>query len=301
MSNDLTKAERNLLIQELIAELGAKPDGSGKNLIVSKCPNCGKENGKYGIYIGKETEKKKPFMSHCFSCGFSTLTLEQLLVTIGRPDLIIAPTADLDAKLDTQLLFRLNDDEEEIDDSLSIITPPECFRRCYSNSYLKSRGFTYDDYDRFPVGTTRGINFKFNDYIIFLIIDSGDIVGYVSRHIWSKDEIDRHNKSAKRNGEYMIMRYRNSTENDFVKLLYNYDSVIEDETDTVIIVEGIFDVIALTRKLELYDNHHVAVVATFGKKISQVQIYKLQSKGVKTVIVGYDGDAVDAIKKRQVP
>lgn len=301
MSNDLTKAERNLLIQELIAELGAKPDGSGKNLIVSKCPNCGKENGKYGIYIGKETEKKKPFMSHCFSCGFSTLTLEQLLVTIGRPDLIIAPTADLDAKLDTQLLFRLNDDDEEIDDSLSIITPPECFKRCYSNSYLKSRGFTYDDYDRFPVGTTRGLNFKFNDYIIFLIIDSGDIVGYVSRHIWSKDEIDRHNKSAKRNGEYMIMRYRNSTENDFVKLLYNYDSVIEDETDTVIIVEGIFDVIALTRKLELYDNHHVAVVATFGKKISQVQIYKLQSKGVKTVIVGYDGDAVDAIKKRQVP
>lgn len=297
MSNDLTKAERNLLIQELIVELGAKPDGSGKNLIVSKCPNCGKENGKYGIYIGKETEKKKPFMSHCFSCGFSTLTLEQLLVTIGRPDLIIAPTADLDAKLDTQLLFRLNDDDEEIDDSLSIITPPECFRRCYSNSYLKSRGFTYDDYDRFPVGTTRGLNFKFNDYIIFLIIDSGDIVGYVSRHIWSKDEIDRHNKSAKRNGEYMIMRYRNSTENDFVKLLYNYDSVIEDETDTVIIVEGIFDVIALTRKLELYDNHHVAVVATFGKKISQVQIYKLQSKGVKTVIVGYDGDAVDAIKK----
>lgn len=70
MSNDLTKAERNLLIQELIAELGAKPDGSGKNLIVSKCPNCGKENGKYGIYIGKETEKKKPFMSHCFHVVF---------------------------------------------------------------------------------------------------------------------------------------------------------------------------------------------------------------------------------------
>lgn len=73
--------------------------------------------------------------------------------------------------------------------------------------------------------------------------------------------------------------------------------MIEDETDTVIIVEGIFDVIALTRKLELYDNQHVAVVATFGKKISQVQIYKLQSKGVKTVVLGFDGDAVDAIKK----
>lgn len=93
------------------------------------------------------------------------------------------------------------------------------------------------------------------------------------------------------------MRYRNSTENDFVKLLYNYDAVIEDETDTVIIVEGVFDAIALTRKLNLYDNSQIVVVATFGKKISDVQIYKLQSKGVKTVVVGYDGDAVESIKR----
>lgn len=35
------------------------------------------------------------------------------------------------------------------------------------------------------------------------------------------------------------MRFRNSVENDFVKLLYNYDAVIEDETDTVVLVEGI--------------------------------------------------------------
>lgn len=39
-----------------------------------------------------------------------------------------------------------------------------------------------------------------------------------------------------------------------------------DETDTVILAEGIFDVIALTRRLELYDNSHVAAVATFGRK-----------------------------------
>lgn len=93
------------------------------------------------------------------------------------------------------------------------------------------------------------------------------------------------------------LRYRNSTENDFVKLLYNYDSIIEDETDTVILVEGVFDVIALTRKLNLYNNPSVAVVATFGKKISDTQIYKLQAKGVHTIVIGYDGDATEAIKK----
>ena len=73
--------------------------------------------------------------------------------------------------------------------------------------------------------------------------------------------------------------------------------MIEDETDTVILVEGIFDVIALVRKLELYDNHQVAVCATFGKKISEVQIYKLQSKGVRNVVIGYDADANDAINR----
>jgi DNA primase len=41
----------------------------------------------------------------------------------------------------------------------------------------------------------------------------------------------------------------------------------------------------------------VAVVATFGKKISDTQIYKLQAKGVHTIVIGYDGDATEAIKK----
>jgi len=83
---------------------------------------------------------------------------------------------------------------------------------------------------------------------------------------------------------------------DFVKLLYNYDAVAEGETDTVILVEGIFDVVALTRKLDLYDNRRIVAVATFGKKISRTQIYKLQSKGVRTVVIGFDGDAVEAVK-----
>ena len=57
--------------------------------------------------------------------------------------------------------------------------------------------------------------------------------------------------------------------------------------------EGAFDVIALTRKLDLYENHQIVPVATFGKKISEVQIYKLQEKGVEQVVLGYDADAKD--------
>ena len=293
---NLSKEEKQTIIDEIALELHAKLDGSRKNLIVPECIWCGKKGGKMGIYIGVETERKKPFMAHCFSCGRSTITLEQLLQEIGRMDLMVTDVFDLKAgaKLDE---FSFMEDKSELDDSLCVVEMPEDFKRTYFNRYLKKRGFTEDDYEFFPVGTTRGMNFKFDDYVIFPIVDCGDIVGYVARHTWNKDDIDEYNRKARHNGKYQIMRYRNSTDNDFVKLLYNYDAVIDGATDTVILVEGVFDVIALTRKLNLYNNHQIAVCATFGKKISDVQIYKLQEKGVETVVLGYDGDAAESIKK----
>lgn len=288
----ISKQDKEFLIKELEVELHARPDGNRKNLIAQECPYCGKKGGKFGIYIGAETEKKKLFMSHCFSCGHTTKDVNQLLEDIGRPDLMIEETASFGP---VEIPQFCDIEEDEIDDELNIVEMPEGWKRCYRNPYLKKRGFVCDDYDYFPVGTTRGMNFKFDDYVVFPIIDNGDIVGYVSRHTWSKDEIDDYNIKARRKGKYEIRRYNNSTENDFVKLLYNYDAVIEDETDTVILVEGVFDCISLVRKLNLYDNSRIAVVATFGKKVSETQIYKLQCKGVRTVVIGYDGDAMAAI------
>lgn len=290
----IDRETKEYLIKELEIELHAKLDGGRKNLIVPTCPYCGKQGGKFGIFVGAETEKKKLFMSHCFSCGHTTKDINQLLDDIGRPDLKVEETASFNP-LEVPEFFGV--EEDEIDDELEEVEMPEGYKRCYKNRYLKSRGFEFEDYDYFPVGTTRGLNFKFDDYVIFPIIDNGKVVGYVSRHIWNKADIDEYNNRAKRNGKYQIRRYNNSLENDFIKLLYNYDTIIEDETDTVIIVEGIFDVISLTRKLDLYDNNRVSVVATFGKKISDTQIYKLQSKGVRTVVIGYDSDAMEAINK----
>lgn len=292
----LDKEEKQHLIDELAIELHAKLDGGRKNLIVPECIWCGHKGGKMGIYVGPETDRKKPFMAHCFSCGHSTQTLEQLLQEIGRMDLMVSETFDLTSAnhLDD---FSFMEDEKELDDNLCIVEMPEDYKRTYFNRYLRKRGFTEEDYEHFPVGTTRGFNFKFDDYVIFPIVDNGDNVGYVARHTWDKADIDEYNRKARHNGKFQIMRYRNSTENDFVKLLYNYDAVVDGETDTVVLVEGVFDAIALTRKLNLYDNHRIAVCATFGKKISDVQIYKLQSKGVETIVIGYDGDATEAIKK----
>lgn len=280
-------------MEALKAELRGKLDGGEKNIIAEVCPYCGKKN-KFGVYVGKETDRKKVFSSHCFSCGVSNRELEPLLEKLGRQDLILTDTSQIEEKLNSGGLLS---PENEIDDSLSVVAMPDGYKRCFKNPYLKERGFIGDDYDYFPCGTTRGFNFKFDDYVIFPIVDEGDEVGYVARHTWSKKEIEAYNRHAKRKGKYQIMRYRNSLENDFVRLLYNYDSIIEGETDTVIIVEGVFDVIALTRKLELYDNKEIVAVATFGKKISNIQIYKLQTRGVRKVVLAYDGDAVEQIKE----
>lgn len=294
MSYTINKEEKSNLIDELVAELHGHIDGSRKNIIIPECPYCGHTGGKFGIYIGPDVGRKKTFMTHCFSCGHTTVDINQFLEHIGRSDLEIKEHVDF-GKLEVPQLFSLEDDE--LDDSLVKVDMPDGYKRCFRNSYLKDRGFTYDDYDCFPVGTTRGLNFKFDDYVIFPIINDEMTVGYVSRHTWSKSEIEEHNKHAKRNGKYQILRYRNSTENDFIKLLYNYDSIVEDETDIVVLTEGIFDAISLTRKLELYDDHSIVPIATFGKKISDTQMLKLQDKGVRTVVIGYDSDATESINK----
>ena len=289
----ITTKDRDLIIRELMIELSAQLDGTHKNLICD-CPFCGKK-GKYGIYIGTPTERKPLLASHCFSCGKSHRDINRLLLEIGRGDLVITSTVELNAPLEN-LLFPI-DKEEEIEDDLVVVELPDFYRRVFSHPYLAGRGFVFDDFEYFPVGITKGLNWKYDNYVIFPVIDQGDVVGYVARHLWSKGVIDDHNRKAKRRGEYQIRRFNNSIENNFSKLLYNYDTVIECETHTVIIVEGIFDVVALTRKLDLYDRVDIAVVATFGKKVSHIQIYKLQTKGVRTVIIAYDGDAVEAIKR----
>lgn len=284
------------IIQELARELGARPDGTGKNLVVPRCPYCGKEGGKYGIYVGEPTERKQPFMAHCFSCGHSTTTLGQLLQDLGRLDLLPAAIADLAAPVATSLWLTPSQ-QEEIDDTLSIVELPDFYRRRFAHPYLLTRGFASDDFGYFPVGDTDRLNRRYTNYVIFPVLDQGDTVGYVARHIWSKSEIDAYNRQAKRTGGHKILRYRNSTENEFSRLLYNYDAIRSGVTQTVVLSEGIFDVVALTRSLDLYDNPAMVAVATFGKKISRTQIYKIQSKGVRQVIVGYDGDAVEATKK----
>lgn len=287
----LTAKEENELIEELTIALKGKIDGGRKNIICD-CPYCNKA-GKFGVYIGVPIGRKIKFASNCFKCGHGSRDLFGLLSYIGRPDLMPSDKADLESDFVPINLFA-NNDELIVDDELFVVELPDEYERVYEEDYLEERGFTEEDYEFFEVGVSD--NFKFRGYVIFPIYDDGDIVGYVSRHTMDKKRLEKHNRLAKRNGKFQIPRYRNSTDNEFIKLLYNIDNVIAGVTETVILMEGITDVIGITRALNLYDNHRAVAVASFGKKFSPEQIYKLQQKGVKTLIIGYDPDAVATIR-----
>ena len=286
---EISEEKKDIIIRELCAELNGRVDGGGKNIVVPVCPYCGKKGGKFGICL----KDSKLFWTHCFSCGHTTKNFNDFIKDIGRIDLEIKETTELEFESDDDF-GSLEDDEES--NELVEVEMPDKWKRVFKNRYLKKRGFIMELYDMFPVGTTRGMNYKYDDYVIFQIIMDGKCVGYIGRNIQDKADIDEHNAHSR----FQIRRYLNSSgegTNDFSRLLFNYDSIIPGETKSVILTEGIFDTIKLVKEFELYENPLIVPVATFGKKISQAQMYLLQKKGVSQVVVGYDMDAKKDITK----
>jgi DNA primase len=276
---------------ELIELLeGASIDAKGKN-IVATCPYCNRSE-KFGISIKKSGNPWQCLHAKCGERG----KLFKLLGYLDRLDLAGPARVDTTKKLEN-IIEEVG--YEEINLELGGVDLPKGYKRVGAHPYLNSRGFNDDDYFYFEAGTSN--SFIFANYVIFPVRDNGKIVGYVSRHIWDKKKIDRYNDKVRQSGEgYKVLRYRNSTDNETGKMLYNYDRVKEGRVHTVIVVEGIFDVINLTRQLDLYEQDEIVVVACFGSKLSKEQVYKLQLKGVSNVILFYDEDAVEKIKHMAV-
>ena len=260
-----------------------KLDGRRRN-VIADCCYCGKSH-KLGVSLVKESS---PWQ--CFSCG-ERGTAWKLCNYFGRLDLI-QEYFDLDEDLEDPLKI---EDEEDLDTELFEEELPPRSKRVLDDEYLESRGWWEESYMDFPV--YRSKDFKFKDYILLGVHMYGELVGYVGRHTWSKKKITRHNNQAKIDGTYQILRYRNSEGNEFSNMLGGFDHIVEGETDTAIIVEGMMDVINLTQELDLFASNDVRAVCTFGKKISDLQIYHLQEKGVKNIIIFYDTDAVEDVKR----
>ncbi|MEM6734454.1 MAG: hypothetical protein AAF620_00150 [Bacteroidota bacterium] len=259
-------------------------DSRRKN-IIADCPICGAK-AKLGVSIVKDL-----FPWQCFKCAASGGAWK-LLHLLGRLDLLRGPDFETDL-VDNYLLFK--NESKGLDLDLPTENLPIGYRRVAGDDYLDSRGWNDDDYFYFEGGRSR--HWKYKDYVILPVYMHGRITGYVCRHVWPKWKIDQHNTTVKKAKEgYLIPRYKNSTGNEMAKMLYGYDQLIEGRTSSVILVEGAFDVHNLTRQLLLYDVDQLKCVCTFGKKISDEQVYWLQAKGVKQLIILFDPDATGMTK-----
>lgn len=171
--------------------------------------------------------------------------------------------------------------EESLDTLLPTVKFPIGFRRVFDDPYLNSRKFLPKDYVKHPVGYTR-LKQKYLDYVLIGIMQQGDLKGYMGRYLGT---------------DKTKPKYSNSTGNDFSHMLFNRDS-INDRTRIGVLVEGGFDCVGAENTLKLYEEDEMKAVGTFGKKISQYQLYTLRQTNIETLIFLYDGeDAVDEIKK----
>lgn len=242
--------------------------------IIDVCPFCGKSKH---FYVNKRTQ-----LWDCKKCG-ATGSIYKLLKHLDKTYLLGDKSVELTEQIKSirQALQEELDSEQKIEELPKRNMPPG-FRICVANKYLTSRNITRKDCKRYNIGETTVV-FKYRRYILFPIYDNGEIRGFVGRY---GDKVVPRDK----------LRYNNSLDTDFASLLYGYDEIISGDTETVIVVEGIFDMINISKHLELDNCKEVKCVCTFGKKISDIQIKKLVAKNVTNIILSWDFDALKEIK-----
>lgn len=273
----------------MLDELNPKLDRSGKNLIVD-CPWCKHREASVSLV-------KAGNLFGCFrkkQCG-ETGNIYRVLREIGMlGEYITDPdTFELNLnRIDLSLQEKAKDLILEVPDC----HPPLGWKQTFNDEYLNKRGFT--EYKYYPVGRTVLESTVKNDYVIFLVTENDQIKGWVGRHIWSKKQIDDYNRNyqLKYGTGNKIRRYRNALNVDFAKLLYGIDEITTN-TSIVILVEGIFDKIAVDRKMKLHLQEEIKCCATFKGHVSDEQIAKLKLKGVNSIILLYDPDVIDKIKE----
>lgn len=254
--------------------INPKPTRSGQ--YIADCPLCGKEQH---FYISRKTQ-----MWDCKKCH-EYGSIYKLLRLLDKTYLLAGSTIEEKERIEsiremTQEL--VSNDDTEISE-LPVKKMPVGWKvSAKSTKYLLSRGITPEDCKRYNIGATDMFR-RYENYVLIPVYDGGEIRGFLGRYGARKVPDNK-------------LRYNNSIGTEFAELLFGYDE-ITDNTSTVILVEGVFDKIAVDKVLHLWDGEEVKCVCTFGKKISDKQIKKLMLKGVTNVILLYDFDAVKEIKK----
>ena len=264
--------------EDLRGEVLINPKLNRTNQYVCDCPFCGKESH---FYIDKTTQ-----LWDCKKCGESG-NIYKLLRYVDKLYLLQGATIverETIASVRSMLEDDIENAEKEASPELPVIPMPVGWHVLSAgNAYLSGRGVSAEEALRYEIGVTHMFK-KYRNYILIPIRDGGQVRGFIGRY------------AAKVVPEGKL-RYNNSKGTEFASLLFGYDEIVTGVTTTVILVEGVFDKISVDRFLGLWTAPEVKCVATFGKKISDVQINKLIAKSVRRVILLYDFDAVKDIKR----
>lgn len=265
-----------------------------------ECPFCGK-TGKWGI-IFNDTGLAT---FHCWKCPRKTSVYE-FLKKMGRKDLAkmtytVKPNElDVCPKLEAEN-YDLSDWMKETMDKAEEAHPtpvrlPMRLKPLSNDPYLDGRGFQPEHYKEFePSYVTSMLEPKLHNYIIFKMKVDGVCVAWWARSRYTKEWHKENLEAYKRHEADLVLRYRNS-ENNFQDLLGGCDEIIQGVTETVIIVEGIFDKINIDNLLGLQHLQDIKCCFTFGNNIGQGQLKTLLKKQVKNVILLYDYGTIDESK-----
>lgn len=244
------------------------------------CPECG-ESSKFGVLFSEEGA-----VCRCMRCAIN-MPLAKRLREIGLGELVKDDKFRYQERKELPGLYK---EQEVVKEAEAVL--PFGFRRIHHDEYLESRGFTKEQYDQFNVGIS-SLDPHTRDKLIFPLYDTGKLLGWMARSRmtkeWHKENIRRH----KELGETLILRYRNS-ENDFTKILGGADEITEN-TNTLILVEGLFDKANVDRLGKLNEWEEVKCCYTFGDDISSEQAERIP-KTVEFIILMYDPDALKNMK-----
>lgn len=275
--------------EKFIEELGLRSFGA-KGFMHSKllpCPFCGGGGDKFGIKI---TDQGGAF--NCFRCGTKG-SIFKLLKKINRLDLISKEGDDFNFKDKLEdFLFTSGLTEEDI--SCEEVSKPLGFKPIQYDSYLEERGFVDWQYSSLNAGISIDPNLK--NMVTFLLFENDKLVGYLSRSKRTKEWHKKNLEKAKKGLCKLVLRYNNSPNTKFEKVVGGIDEVIEGETKTVLLVEGIMDKANTDRVLELNKSPEVKCCFTFGCKLSDAQMLKIFKKGVENIVLLYDPGTIQQVK-----
>lgn len=213
------------------------------------CPSLGKRNDDYKLYVN--TNK---LVYQCFRCESTGSLNHHLSSEFSNNDIKSA----IDAFMNDSKVY-----EEET--SYFHISPYKVIddKNSLGYQYLKSRGFTDEDIDKYSIR----------------LPELGPLEGRViiPNEIISKNWTDMYTARSYLNKE---PRYKNPMSSRKSKILFNYHR-IPDNPEYVILNEGMMNSI-IAGELS---------VASFGKVLSNDQLKLLLDKNPKHIYVSYDTDA----------